>query len=159
MLSEAMSIPEAEARRLIAERFYRKSEDLLVNMPLYSGVREAIHELAEMGLKLGVVSDFPVVRKLTILNLSDIWDCAYSTEDTGYLKPNPEAFAPLEECMDLPPREILYVGNSYPYDIIGASRAGFRTAYLSRREPKDSIADLTFFRYPALVEWIRARVA
>ena len=158
MLAESLFIPESRARRLIRERFYRKSEDLLKTVPLYPGVRPVLRRLRELGLGLAAASDFPVERKLAIIGLSEAFDCAYSTEDTGYLKPNPQAFAPLSECLGVPPAEILYVGNSYDYDVIGASRAGFRTAHISRRPHRDSVADLTFFRYSTLLEWIEKRL-
>lgn len=158
MLAEAMSISEELADRLIAERFYRKSEDLLETVPLFPEVRSTLNGLKAMGLPLAAASDFPVERKLRLLGLPDIWDCAYSTEDTGYLKPNSEAFRPLEECLGAPPAEILYVGNSYEYDVVGASAAGYRTAHIARFRQRNSIADLTFFHYSTLLEWVRERV-
>lgn len=158
MLAVSMSISESRADRLIAERFYRKSEDLLTSVPLFPEVRSTLRSLRKLGIRLAAASDFPVERKLRLLGLTDAFDCAYSTEDTGYLKPNPEAFAPLSECLDLPPSEILYVGNSYHYDVIGASEAGFRTAHITRVSMRDSAADLSFFRYATLLQWIRDRV-
>lgn len=158
LLADAMSITEELADRLITERFYRKSEDLLESVPLFPEVRSTLNGLKALGLPLAAASDFPVERKLRLLGLADIWDCAYSTEDTGYLKPNPEAFRPLEVCLDAPPAEILYVGNSYEYDVIGASAAGYRTAHIARIPPRDSVADVTFYRYSTLLEWVRGRV-
>lgn len=159
MLAESMGVSFSVAERLIEERLYRKSEDLLVGFPLFPGVRSTLRELRDAGLKLGAASDFPVERKLVILGLEGVWDCAYSTEDTGYLKPDPRAFAPLSECLEAPAAEILYVGNSYSYDILGASKAGFKTAHVTRRPPENTVADVSFRRYTDLLRWILDRAA
>jgi putative hydrolase of the HAD superfamily len=34
--------------------------------------------------------------------------------------------------MGLPPEEILYVGNSFAYDVVGAKKAGMKAAWITR---------------------------
>lgn len=146
--------PEAAMARL-ERQIYEKWERVLAAIPPYPGVREAVEEIRRMGAKTAVLSDFPVHRKLEFLGMEGLWDVAFSAEETGYLKPNPEPFEELVSRLGLAPSQILYVGNSYRYDVIGSKRAGLACAHLSTKRRPESIADFTFSRYADLVEWIR----
>lgn len=155
MLADRMGISEEEARSLIEEKIYTRWEQSLRRLRPYPHLREVLSALAEDGYRLAVLSDFPVVAKLEFLGLDGFWDVAMCTEESGYLKPNPEPFLLLAERLGFVPEQILYVGNSYAYDIVGGHAAGLRTAHLVRRPPKGSIADVSFSTYPELLAWVR----
>ncbi|MFW5783787.1 MAG: HAD family hydrolase, partial [Spirochaetota bacterium] len=121
-------------------------------------VRECVLRLREHELPVAVTSDFPVERKLERLKLDGLFDCRLWTQESGYLKPHPEPFLALAECMGYPPEEILYVGNSYEYDVVGAKGVGMTAAHLARRAPEASIADFTFSDYRELCPWVHERV-
>jgi putative hydrolase of the HAD superfamily len=87
---------------------------------------------------------------MAILKLDVEWDLAASAEDVGYLKPNPEPFIYVADKLDVPVRNILYVGNHYDYDILGANKVGMKTAHLSRRRRNGTHADFTFASYKEL---------
>jgi putative hydrolase of the HAD superfamily len=95
-------------------------------------VTETLLALKEGGLKLGLLSDFPPETKLKYLNIPDLWDTVLCSETIGALKPDPLPFAELARSMGLPPEKILYVGNSFPYDVAGAKKAGMKAAWVSR---------------------------
>jgi len=154
MLAEALGTTPEEARKTIERRIYRTWENVLYAVPLRRGVRRTIEGLRDAGLKVAVSSDFPLERKLRVLGLEGRWDAVVPTEATGALKPNPEPFLALSGALGLPPEEILYVGNSYAYDIVGAAGVGMKTAHVSAKPPENSIADLTFRRFSDLSEWI-----
>jgi putative hydrolase of the HAD superfamily len=113
----------------------------------YSGIRKTLRKLRSRGLKTAVLSDYPVDSKLKYLGLDGLWDCAFSSEETGYLKPHPRAFLRLADRLELPTHKILYVGNTYAIDIVGARRAGMRTAYLSRSIIRRALSDIQFAGY------------
>ncbi len=159
MLAKALGITPEEARKTIERRIYRTWENILYLVPLRRGVRRTIRELKDAGLKVAVSSDFPLTRKLKVLGLEDQWDAVVPTEATGALKPNPEPFFSISAALGLPPEEILYVGNSYAYDIVGAAGVGMKTAHISRRPAENSVADLTFRRFSDLSEWILNRTS
>ncbi len=159
MLADALGTRPEEARETIERRIYRTWENILYAVPLRRGVRRSIEELRDAGLKVAVCSDFPLERKLKVLGLDGGWDAVVPTEETGALKPNPEPFLALSGALGLPPEEILYVGNSYAYDIVGAAGVGMKTAHISRRPPENSIADLTFRRFSDLYRWILERTS
>ncbi len=158
IMSESLRIPEAEAAALIETIVYRRWELILKKVRLYKGVREIIAYLKGRRFKLGVLSDFPVKRKLNLLGLDGHWDCAFSSEETGYLKPNPEPFYRLSQCLDTEPEHILYIGNSYRYDVVGAGNAGLKTAHLTAKSIKESPADVSFKKYDDLKQWIEKNV-
>ena len=147
LLANSMKIAVELAEKRIERTINGSWERYLRNIKPYRYVPTFIEKLKKAGLKLGVLSDFPIGNKLEFLALSENWDCVISAEDTGYLKPNPEPFMQISECLKTPAANILFVGNNYEYDIIGASNVGMKTAHLSREVIEGTVADLTFSDY------------
>jgi putative hydrolase of the HAD superfamily len=145
--------PEAMAR-LIEERIYSEWELSLRGLALAPGLIACLSDLRAAGIRLGVLSDFPVARKLRLLGLEEYFDCAFCTEDSGCLKPHRDGFDRLAGALDTDPAEMLYVGNSYRFDVLGAKGSGMRTAHFARRPHEDSCADLTFRHYRQLSSWV-----
>ncbi len=150
-----LGLPREETGQLIQRIIYQQWEkNLLARVPLYSGVRELLEELRSRGVRTVAMSDFPVTSKLKGYGLSELFDLAFSSEEIGYLKPRREPFDHILEKLDVPAETVLYVGNSYPYDIIGAREVGMATAHIARRPHRESLADFTFTRYAQLGKWI-----
>ena len=158
LFGRELGLEPQPARELIERVFYGTWERVLHRVPVFPGVVRTVERLRAAGLKLAVASDFPVRRKLEILGLSGLWDCEISTEEVGYLKPNPEPFQALLDCLGEPAERVLYVGNSYRYDIEGAQAIGMPTAHLVRRPVRDSAADFSFFGFDDLCEWVLTKV-
>lgn len=170
MTAQSLNRPLDEVTDRISREIYHASEKVLSRVPLYEGVQELLDELSGHGIPLGVMSDFPVDRKLGIIGVHTEWHCRISTEEVGYLKPNPEPFEVLSDCLGVSASETLYVGNSYEYDVVGAARAGMKTAWLndrSRRHTPSEAAnenaeainpDFTFGSYSELREWLLPRL-
>ncbi|MFW6288990.1 MAG: HAD family hydrolase [Spirochaetota bacterium] len=154
MLAERLGISPEAARARIEKDIYGAWEAVLDRVAPYPHVRSCLERLREAGYPIAVTSDFPVERKLPRLGLDDLFDCRLWTEVSGYLKPHPEPFLQLAGCLGVPPEEILYVGNSYEYDVEGAKRAGMMAAHLTRRPPPGSIADFSFSDYRDLCSWV-----
>ena len=60
----------------------------------------------------------------------------------------------LEEKLKISPEQIIYVGNEYKYDIIGAKKAGMKAAHLAQKPVPDSAADMTFSDFRDLQGYI-----
>lgn len=159
LLARELEVSVAEAAGIIETVFYDRWERVLEHVPLFPDALETIRALRDAGLKVAVASDFPVERKLAILGLEGLWDCEVSTEAVGYLKPNPEPFLALLDCLQEPADRVLYVGNNYRYDIEGARAVGMHAAHLVRRPPPGSIADLSFYRFAQLRDWLLTKRA
>lgn len=149
-----MKVESTKAYDLIDRKMYKTWKNSFRFIRPFRGCRAAVAELKDRGYKLAVLSDFPVENKLEYLGMNSYWDLVCTSETTGYLKPNPEPFIRLAEDLRLAPEEVLYVGNSYHYDIIGARRTGMMTAHLTRNPPGDSVADVSFYRFKQLLEFI-----
>lgn len=158
LTAEQLGISAEVAAQRINDVIYDQWENVLRRVPLYSGVTELLADLRSRGVPLAAMSDFPVVSKLQLLGISDYWDVAFSAEEIGYLKPNVEPFESLEERLSVKPREILYVGNSYHYDVLGAAAAGFHTAHLGGDARKPGRADMAFRDFETLHRWILERL-
>jgi putative hydrolase of the HAD superfamily len=153
LIAESMDRPEVEIRARVEKHLYEDWEKSFRIIRPLKGLGEGLTHLRGKGYTLGVLSDFPVQNKLQYLGLED-WDCSFTSESTGYLKPHPEPFLELARRMKLDPEEILYVGNSYSKDIVGAADVGMKTAHYSLSAPEGSRADFTFKSYPELFKFI-----
>jgi len=119
------------------------------------GVKELIEKLKAKGLKVALLSDFPPEQKGDIWGLKQYCDFCLGSEDIGALKPSKYVFTALQEKLDVPAEEILYIGNNYKYDVIGPKSAGMKAAWFvsSKRHlkgKKSSLADIAFCSYRTL---------
>lgn len=154
LLAKRLGIGVDEASQRIDRDIYGEWERVLDRVRPYPHVRECVERLRDAGYEVAVTSDFPVERKLERLGLAGLFDCRLWTEQSGYLKPHPEPFRELASCLGLEPNEILYVGNSYEYDVVGAKNVGMHAAHLTKRPPADSVADFSFRDYRELCRFI-----
>lgn len=114
------------------------------------GLRPFLELLKKRGIPLYALSDFPVGRKLEYLGVADLFEKALCSEDFGRLKPDVAPFKALQKTAAVPASKILYFGNSYEKDIIGARSFGMKTAYITRKPRVDRPADLVFRHYEEL---------
>lgn len=149
LTSKKLGIPKEDVLKKIERDIYIEFTESLRKVKPYRHVREVIIELQEMGLKTACLSDFPIMNKLSFFDLDDLFqNTAYSCEDCGYLKPHPNAYQYVTDKVGVNPEEILYVGNSYAYDVVGAKNAGMYAAHISNKTIRGAIkADFTFKNY------------
>jgi putative hydrolase of the HAD superfamily len=144
-------------KAMIAGQIYSAWEKLFDGVKLYPHVKASLDMFKEHGLKLAVLSDFPLGAKLKHLGLNGIWDVELCSEEIGALKPHPLPFRRLAERLGLPPQRILYIGNSPAYDIAGARNAGMMTALLRPSLLSlfpDRNSGFTFYDYRQLQEYV-----
>lgn len=96
-------------------------------------MRETLLLLKKKGYRLAVLSDFPLEGKLKALGIASLVDVALCSEDTGYLKPDGRVFDALLASVHARPEEVLFVGDSYHKDVLGAKGAGMRSCLLTNR--------------------------
>ncbi|MDC7244880.1 MAG: HAD family hydrolase [Sphaerochaetaceae bacterium] len=138
--------------RRIEKSFYRKMEKPFTRIVAYRGLEKTLDFLCKRGIWIGALSDFPIEEKLKTLKVAHLIDFAECTEVSGFLKPHRAPFEYLVKMANCPPHQILYVGDSYRKDIVGAHEAGMRTALLlphsrGKKKEKYPLSDILFSDY------------
>lgn len=148
MTAERLGRTVEETARRIEDIMYRRVVDCFSGIKPFPGLVDALGRIRAQGLRIAALSDFPPERKLELMGIAEWFDSQLCSEDSGFLKPEPEPFAMLGAALGLEAREILYVGNSERYDLVGAKAAGMSVAILSRRRIPG--ADLSFSKWEEL---------
>jgi putative hydrolase of the HAD superfamily len=157
VLAGLLKIDRARAEYTIEEKIYKNWTGVFKSIKPYPHVGETLRRLKEAGYKLGVLSDFPIKEKLVNMKLDGYWDAEVSSEAAGAVKPSAAGFLSLAEKLQTPPENILYVGNSYRFDVEGAAAVGMKTALRvhplrkNRRFPGPK-PDIVFFDYRDLCQ-------
>lgn len=126
---------------------------------------EAVRQIAPH-YRLGLLSNFDDSETghqiVQDTGIAVLFDAIIISADVGLRKPHPEVFRQIAEMLEATPAEILFVGDTPRYDVLGAHQAGMRTAWLSDRKdpltpdipaPDYIIKDLS--ELPALLAGLR----
>jgi HAD superfamily hydrolase (TIGR01509 family) len=120
------------------EAYSRSFVDALPVPPLVEPILERLagrHRLA-------ILSNWPLAvtidRYVEAAGWAPYFAAVVVSQRVGTIKPHPRIFAAAAEALGDPPGQaILHVGDDWAADIVGAARAGWRTAYIDSR-PADS---------------------
>jgi putative hydrolase of the HAD superfamily len=152
IIAKILAAPVEPLQEKIDRLIYRGWEPLFKNIKLFNKAADTLAALKEAGYRLGILSDFPLDKKLEYLGISGIWDAVLCSENSGAIKPHKRPFIELAKVLSLPPENILYVGNSRSYDVAGAYRAGMKTAWIkyvffTGKKKKKPKPNFTFSNY------------
>jgi putative hydrolase of the HAD superfamily len=119
----------------ILERF---RVGFLEQLSLSPEVRDLLQTLRANDIPFGIItngSTGPQTRKIKHLGLDALTDCIFVSESFGVKKPDPAIFHAAAKCLGVAPESILFVGDHWENDIVGAKRAGMQTAWLHYGDP------------------------
>lgn len=106
------------------------------NWKCFDDVPAAVTQLQASGLTCAVASNFDL-RLNSVCDglppLSSI-DHRIISSTVGWRKPAPQFFAAISECLQLPPEEILMVGDDLNNDVLGAVAVGMPAVWLCRTD-------------------------
>ena len=124
--------PENTKKYRAMERrvFHAKWEKSYLSLKSAPGVIEALERAKNEGLRMAALSDFPIGVKLKAMGIEDKFEAVLSSEDLGHFKPSLTPFLALQSALGIKPEEILYVGDSYRKDILGAKNAGMHACLI-----------------------------
>ena len=157
IMADILKKPTDLIREKTEKLIYRGWEIHFKKIKPFPYIKETLELFNKNGIKLGLLSDFPPETKIGYLGLENYWKALVCSELCGKLKPDPLSFLELAKALDSRPEEILYVGNNYSYDVIGAQRAGMKTALIQnawKRKPKESAPDFIFHDYRQLQKYV-----
>ena len=100
---------------------------------------DAIRDIKEMGLKLGLVSNgrSPFQeRNFASLGISELFDTIVISETVGYRKPDHRIFEHSCRNINVTPSESIFVGDNPLTDIRGANSVGMYTVFIPTKHFK-----------------------
>jgi 2-haloacid dehalogenase len=105
-------------------------------MPPYPDAAAAIERLRDAGLHVGVLTNTPTPNAeaaLRAAGLRDALELVVGSDETGAFKPHPRVYARGVERTGAAAREVCMTA-THGWDLLGAHRAGMRTAWVRRKE-------------------------
>ena len=144
---------------------YRKMDRQYERTKTFEGVAKTFEKIRNNGLKVGVFTDFPLLRKLEGMNLASLVDFAASSDDAGFLKPDTHCFEYLLYNLKMDPQDVLYVGDSYEKDIVGANAASIDAVLVNvmglkagDAEARYPLAKAVFATWDEFDKWLTAEL-
>lgn len=122
------SKPADESKQIIRQICYDGLKPFFTKIKPFAHVYDCVLAMKNAGLKIGILSDFPPEQKGDIWGIRSLCDVCIGSEESGALKPSIYPFGILSKKLGVAPSEILYVGNSHKYDVLGANKAGMKSA-------------------------------
>jgi len=102
---------------------------------LFSETLQVLHALAKK-FRLGLVSDSQevyIIPELRLVTLDSLFESVVISSQYGYRKPDPRLFQQaLKEIGLSTTDDVLYVGDNWERDIVGATNAGIQSVWIQR---------------------------
>ena len=111
-----------------------KIQQTMKHLPLFPEVRKSLDRLHAANFRMAVLSNSApatLEEQLQHSGIRNYFERVLSVEIVRRYKPAPETYAAAAASLGLPSQDILMVA-AHHWDLLGASRAGFRTAFLAR---------------------------
>ncbi|MEA3350592.1 MAG: HAD family hydrolase [Chloroflexota bacterium] len=131
----ALGCPDDKAVELSPSLQEQMAEQYQPESCVPADVTETLISLEEDGFTLGLISNRgdPITEELDELGLSPYFEFVYTAGEVNTWKPDPAIFAPALEKTGCPPERVVYIGDNYYADIIGARRAGLQSILIDPR--------------------------
>ncbi len=110
----------------VIDRRVERRVELVLAQPLLPGVRAIVDQARAAGMKVGVASSSSrdwVTGHLERLGLLDGFDCMRCRDDVEHVKPEPDLYLAVLECLGLQAADAVAIEDS-PNGIAAAKRAG-----------------------------------
>ena len=138
----SLGLPE-ERLRAVAESIRARHVEANLWVRPVPGTREVLETLREAGLRLAVISnaDGRVAAYLENAGLADLFEFILDSTLEGVEKPDPTIFETALDRLGVAAAEAVYVGDTWPVDVVGARNVGIRPVYLGEETPAGADAD------------------
>jgi putative hydrolase of the HAD superfamily len=117
------------------EKVLLKAKERALAPELFPDVERTLTRLRTRGYRLyGLSNALGSSAPATAPTFHNLLDEVHSSYDTGWCKPEQQAFAAVQEAVGLPGHQLLHVGDSPTADAAGALAAGWHAVLLTRPE-------------------------
>ena len=124
------------------------------------GLRELLLRAKELGLRLGVFSDYPAERKLAAMQIDQLFDVVVAAQHPGVqrFKPDPRGLQVALQQLGVHAEESIYIGDEAEVDGAAALHAGMRCIILGQPRMASDNAQVAFINgYREISELLFAR--
>lgn len=102
-----------------------------------------LRDLAARGFEVAILSNWPLAATIDRVAEAAGWlpylAGIFVSQRIGTIKPHPAIFSHVEATLGRRPAEMLHVGDDWAADVVGATGAGWRVAYLRNRQHDTSL--------------------
>lgn len=156
-MAKRLKCTSEEAQKKLDDIVYEGLSKYFPKIKPCHGVIQLIKDLKAAGYKIALLSDFPPEQKGDLWGIKEYCDVMLGTEIVGALKPSSVPFEELSKELGIAPENILYIGNSHKYDVVGSKNAGLKSAWFVSPtskifKKKSDLADIIFYNYSQLRE-------
>jgi FMN phosphatase YigB (HAD superfamily) len=160
LLFERLGMPrDAAAERCIdgmLATHHRYMHDATVCPPERTQVLQSLKERYPLGLLSNFDSAETGLKILDTHRLRPYFSPIHISDAIGYRKPRREAFLHTAEAMGVAPRDVLFIGDTFALDVVGAKRVGMDVAWFDRQKTPPELdkaqPDYTITRFSDLLE-------
>jgi HAD superfamily hydrolase (TIGR01549 family) len=122
-----------------ASDFQAHYELNLDNLQLFEEVPELINIIKAKGKLVGIITNGPVQHQFNKISSLGLTSCVsrehiFISDEVGVAKPNKQLFHHVAQKVNLIPSEILYIGDSWPNDVVAPMEAGWQAIWYNHRK-------------------------
>lgn len=154
MCGVSFNINEFEVESLFNKNAFEKKiiDDILI----------FLEYLESNSIRTGIISNSSFSRKALMQELEDCginhnFELVMSSSEYCIRKPDRRLFDIALRKMNLNPEDVWYIGNSFEYDVVGATNAGLNAIWYNRDNLKSEkhIDYIEFSNYKSILEYIK----
>jgi HAD superfamily hydrolase (TIGR01549 family) len=149
-----------EFMRTCVARWMEQETLDLIAASARDGLSELLLRAKELGLRLGVFSDYPAKQKLAAMQIDQFFDVVVTAQDPGVqrFKPDPRGLQVALQRLGVHAEESLYIGDETEVDGAAAQHAGMRCIILGQPRMASDNAQMAFINgYREISELFFAR--
>lgn len=122
-----------------ARKFQHHYEFTSRCLQLFPQIPELLESLITRGYQLGIITNGPIehqLSKIEALGLPKYFcmDNIFISDQVGIAKPNPQIFHHAAQKVNLSPKQLVYIGDSWMNDVVGPLEAGWQSIWFNHRE-------------------------
>lgn len=146
-ITEALKKNQLSCSKEQANSFQKNYASSQKEIVIQDEVLSVLKKLITMNVPLGILTNGPTNHqkaKIKQLAISDLIPNKYHfiSGKLGLNKPNPDIFDHVSKMMTINPNELIYVGDSYENDVVGAKQANWTSLWINKYQKNITSEDI-----------------